>query len=365
VRKITNFIERAKKVHGNKYDYSLVDYINNSTKIKIICPIHGIFEQTPYSHLLGKICFTCSRYSRRYTSTKFIKKAKQIHGDKYDYSLVEYVHNAIKIKIICPNHGIFIQLPSNHLNRKSGCPQCTGLTILTITEFIEKAKQIHGDKYDYSLVDYKNNRTKIKIICPKHGIFEQTPNSHLSKKTGCPICSKNKKLNSIEFIEKAKQIHGDKYDYSLVDYINNRIKIKIICSEHGVFEQRPNSHLSKKTGCPICKSSKGEIEIINYLIKNNIIFESESIILNCKSINVLPFDFYLPEYNIYIEYDGIQHFKPINYFGGKKAFIELKKRDKIKSKYCHDNNIKLIRISYIDNIEEKLKSLLAEALNLT
>jgi len=207
-RKTTkDFIKQAKKIHGSKYDYSLVDYINNYTKIKIICSKHGVFKQRPDKHLLGQKCTLCSNKKQK-TTKNFIKQAKKIHKNKYNYSLVEYKNNRTKIKIICPEHGVFEQLPSNHL-QKQGCYFCGRINIkikqrTNLNNFIEKAKKIHKNKYNYSLVEYKNNRTKIKIICPVHGVFEQNPYSHLQGKQ-CKKCANiNRRLKRISEIERDK-----------------------------------------------------------------------------------------------------------------------------------------------------------------
>src|ERR1035437_4477643 len=182
---------------------------------------------------------------------------------------------------------------------------------LTTEEFINRAKKVHGDKYDYSLIDYNNSRSKIKIICIKHGEYNQTPDAHLHGQ-GCQICGGTKKSNTDNFISKSKLIHGDKYDYSLVKYISKRSKVKIICPKHGIFEQRADGHIvSNGRGCPICKESKGEKQIRLFLKENNIYYVQQHKFPNCKAIRPLVFDFYLPEFNICIEYDGQQHFKPI------------------------------------------------------
>ena len=283
--------------------------------------------------------------SKKLTTEEFIEKAKKIHGNKYDYSLVVYKNNSTKVKIICPEHGIFEQRPSSHLEKR-GCSKCSKNKKYTQKIVIEKARSVHGNKYDYSLVDYKNQNTKIKIICPEHGIFEQIPYSHL-KGFGCNECSGRKRLTTDDFIKKAKRVHGDKYDYSLVEYKNNSTKVKIICPEHGVFEQRPNDHIRKR-GCGICVQSKGERKIRKFLVKNNLKFKSEKTFNKCKNKESLPFDFYLPNQNILIEFDGIQHFKPQKYFGGKEGFKYLKINDSIKNKFTKENNIQLIRIPYWD-----------------
>ena len=339
-----NFITKSKNIHGDKYDYSLVDYKNNKTKVKIICIPHGIFEQRPNDHLNGNGCPICANKYKP-TTDEFVSKSKNIHGDKYDYSLVDYKNNKTKVKIICPTHGIFEQRPTNHLYGQS-CPTCSNS--LTTEDFVNNSKNIHGDKYDYSLVQYKDYKTKVKIICPKHGIFEQTPNNHLKGKV-CYKCVCTYKKTTEEFVKNVTKIHGDRYDYSLVDYKNNITKVKIICPTHGIFEQRPNDHLNGN-GCPCCKTSKGELNIKMILDKNNIKYIQQHKFDDCRYINPLPFDFYLPHLNTCIEYDGIQHFEPVVFFGGERGLSILQRTDLIKNNYCMDNNIILIRVDYKGNL---------------
>jgi very-short-patch-repair endonuclease len=219
--------------------------------------------------------------------------------------------------------------------------------------FLIKAKNVHGDKYYYSLVDYKGSLKKIKIICKEHGVFETNTSTHL-KGSICPKCFLNKlSSNTEKFLKKAKEIHGDKYDYSLVEYKKNNLKVDIICKKHGLFKQTPNNHLFNN-GCPICKESKGEKEISKILKNKNINYLMEYKFDDCKNIIALPFDFYLPNYNICIEYDGQQHFKVIEIWGGKDGLERRKENDKIKTEYCKQNNIELIRIRYNENINEKM-----------
>jgi len=342
-KKVTteDFIEKAKKVHGNKYDYSLVEYVNALTKIKIICKKHGIFEQKPKNHLLGCNCSICSNVKKPNTK-EFIKKAKKVHGNKFDYSLVKYEDNKTKVKIICPVHGIFNQSPNSHITNKSSCPKCNIIN-LTTEEFIETATQIHGNKYDYSLVEYENAHKKVKIICKKHGVFEQVAYSHLNKR-GCIKCSDEKLLLTNEkIIKRAKEIHGEKYDYSNIDYKSTLEKIEIICPIHGKFKQTVQIHL-QGSGCPICKTSHGEQKIRQTLINSNINLKSQKKFNDCKYKNHLPFDFYITKFSLCIEFHGIQHFKSCDYFGGEENFKLIKKRDKIKEKYCKFKNISLIII---------------------
>ncbi len=250
-----DFIQKSNEIHNFKYDYSLVEYKNNRTSVSIICPEHGIFEQLPMNHIKGFGCSKCSK-NKPLTTIEFIKKANETHNNKYDYSLTIYDRSYIKVKIICPEHGIFEQKPNNHLTG-AGCPKCNDGILKDKENFIEKAKNAHNNKYDYSLVEYINMNTNVKIICPIHGIFEQRPSHHLMGH-GCPLCgvlkNKEQSFSINEFIEKVKELHHNQYDYSLVEYVNNYTKIKIICPEHGEFEQMPKIHFYY--GCPKCKKER-------------------------------------------------------------------------------------------------------------
>ena len=298
--------------------------------------------------------------TKKLTKEEFIIRAIKIHDIKYDYSLVEYVNYLTKVKIICPIHGEFEKTPIWHI-KGSGCRKCYGNDIKTTEQFILDAKKVHGDRYDYSLVKYVNNKKEVEIICSIHGIFEQSPIVHL-KNHGCQKCAgvikgEHLRYTTEEFIKMSNKIHNNKYDYSLANYINIETKIKIICSKHGEFNQISNYHLHGN-GCPICCESRGEYSIRKLLENNNIDFKARKIFNNCKNIRCLPFDFYLPNHNTCIEYDGIQHFEPIDFFGGEIALKSLKERDNIKTEYCKNNNINLLRIKFNENIKEKLNNYL-------
>ena len=354
------FIEKAVLKHGNKFDYSLSKYINSITKIKIICPIHGKFEQLPKDHYTkGCGCHKCGG-TKKLTTKEFIEKAEKIHGNTYDYSLVKYHNSQKKIIIKCLSHGNFTQSPANHLFGR-GCKKCANegnskRNINDSKDYILQLNKIHNSKYDYSKFVYINCHTKAIIICPEHGEFTQMPHSHLSGK-GCFKCGGTTKLTLEEFKKKSNLVHENKYNYDNVVYKNNRIKIKIICPIHNLFEQTPISHMNG-SGCPKCKCSKGEKKVENFLIKENIKFIQQKKFNDCIGIsNKLPFDFYLQEYNICIEYDGAQHFTPFRYNEDCiNKLKQLQKNDQIKTTYCLNNNIKLIRIPYWDfkNIEEIL-----------
>ena len=356
------FILKAREVHGWKYDYSKVEYKNNSTKVCIICPVHGEFWQTPQTHLNKSGCPKCksNKLSNLFSCKKenFIKKAKLVHGDKYDYSKVNYVNNRTKICIICPEHGEFLQTPDKHLQGQ-GCNKCCRKNSkYTKEEFIEKAREVHGDKYDYSKVIYKGNKEKVYIICPEHGEFLQTPYMHLQGQ-GCKYCTKGDIFNLIDFIKKAKIIHGNKYDYSKVEYKGMNEKVCIICPEHGEFLQKPVKHITMQQDCPKCSKQqyKSETNLYNFIKKE---FEEKNIeiIHSFKNRSILgkqEIDIYIPKYKIGIEYQGIQHFQPID-FGGygkeiaEKQFINNINRDIIKKEKCIKNDIKLL---YYSDINEK------------
>ena len=274
--------------------------------------------------------------AKKLTQEDFIERAKQVHGNKYDYSKIKYINFRTKVCIICPEHGEFWQRPMHHLFNH-GCPKCSGKEKLTQENFIEKARKIHGDKYDYSKVNYIGNKTKVCIICPKHGEFWQRPNDHLNGK-GCSICAGKIKKTTEQFIEESKKNHGDKYDYSKVDYINGITKVCIICPEHGEFWQTPNDHLDGH-GCPKCNKSSLEKEVEMLLGSKHIIFEQQK---RFDWLGRQSLDFYLPEYNIAIECQGEQHYKPIKHFGGIKTYNYTIKRDEKKKLLCEKNNIILL-----------------------
>lgn len=362
ISKNSEFIQKARKIHGDKYDYSKVEYINSGTKICIICPKHGEFYMTPSKHLKGQNCPKCSG-KFRYNTLTFIEKAKEIHGDKYDYSKVEYINGITKICIICPIHGEFYIRPRDHINSSQGCVKC-GIEKVkhalnySYTTFIDKAKTVHGDKYDYSKVNYINSLSKVCIICPEHGEFWQRPDTHI-RGCGCFKCSKIKNgvLKRIvinDFIKCANNIHNNKYDYSKSEYINTEVKVCIICPEHGEFWQTPHAHLQGQ-GCPYCNESKLEKETEKYLKEFKISFIKQKKFDWLRYKNPLSLDFYLPEYNIAIECQGRQHFIPIDFFGGEKFLIETNYRDKLKYILCKKKGINIKYINYTDKIKEKLK----------
>jgi very-short-patch-repair endonuclease len=298
------------------------------------------------------------------TTAQFIEDAVKVHGERYDYSLVEYVNNKAKVKIICKEHGVFEQVPNNHLSGVN-CPRCAGSGTHNVQSFVEKAKAVHGDMYDYTQSAIVNDNTRYKkviVTCKKHGSFIQSLSNHLSG-AGCINCyreNKPLKLSTMAYISRAKEKHGNRYDYSLTEYRGRKHKVKIICPTHGVFKQGVSNHL--RHGCPKCSASGGEVRVSDYLKKMDILFESEKRFEKCRDKNPLPFDFYIADCNLLIEYDGRQHFESMEFFGGEKGLKSAQKRDAIKTKFAERHNIRLLRIPYTEY--DRIEEILSEALKL-
>ena len=231
-----------------------------------------------------------------------------------------------------------------------GCPKCSGKYIPTTEEWIENARNVHGDKYDYSKVKYVGTHTKVCIICPIHGGFEQTPHNHLEGQS-CPTCGKCIPTKE-EWITSARKVHGNKYDYSKVEYVNARTKVCIICPEHGEFCQTPHKHLSG-SGCPKCNLSHLERSMMNYLDENGITYDYQK---RFKWLGRQSLDFYLPDYNVGIECQGEQHFFPVD-FANKgiewacKQFNKTVSLDEHKKDLCEKHGIKLLYFGNVPNYD--------------
>jgi ferredoxin-like protein FixX len=293
----------------------------------------------------------------------FLQMAEKIHKNKYDYSTTFYKNSYTPVVIKCKIHGLFKQRPRTHIEGH-GCPECGKVRILTKEEFVKRCKTIHKNYYSYHKVNSTTMLDKIIIECPIHGPFEQRVGTHLQGK-GCLKCSIIKRtLSQAEFIEKANQTHDYMYDYSLVQYKNIHTKVNVLCSMHGSFLVSPALHI-QRTGCPKCKASNGERKIRQILNQLQIKFEEQKSFINCKNKYPLRFDFFLPEQNILIEYDGEHHFKPI-YRSSKDTdktavdrFKYIKHCDKIKNNYALKNKIGLIRIKYSElDFRTKIKNIL-------
>lgn len=306
---------------------------------------------------------------QRITQEEFMQKVLNSHRDtNYDYSLTVYKRAHDKVKIICPKHGEFYLYAYELMNGKK-CQKCVKEEVkeikyrgVTTEDFIIRAKEKHGDKYDYSKVEYKNNGTKVCIICPKHGEFWQKPIKHLCGQ-GCPSCglkrgAEKQKKTTEKFICQLKEVFGDRYDYSCVEYIKAKVPVRIICPKHGSFMARPD-HLLDGHGCPGCKGSLLENTMEQSLRKLGVCYISQyrdKTIFKRQSL-----DFYLPDYNIAIECQGEQHFNK-SFYKTKNCTEEecnnflkyIQNLDKKKKKICKENNIILIYFldkRFVKNLE--------------
>jgi len=285
---------------------------------------------------------------------KYINKAKLIHNNKYDYSKITleiFTGTMKKYEVGCPIHGFWYVSLDNHIIKKSNCPKCKGFN-LTFLEKIEQAKKIHNERYDYSLIlkDFNTNK-KVPIICKIHGQFKQLWTNHVHQSQGCPECKINRSPILIEEIkERILNLNtGLEYDWdSYFGYFDNRFRIK--CQKHGWFNQQVSNHLQGQR-CKKCNNSKGEENIEKFLLENSIDFITQKSFENCinpKTGKKLRFDFYLPKLNTCIEYDGELHYISVKYFGGEKEFERIKEMDLIKNEFCKKEGINLLRISYLE-----------------
>lgn len=361
MNKIERFIEKSNKRHNNKYDYSKVEYIDSLTKVCIICPQHGEFWQTPQAHVRGNGCPKCANIKRgdtfRSNGVLFSEKASKIHDGRYEYRPELYVNAMTKIPIICPEHGEFLMTPMAHLNGQ-GCPKCAGKGLST-EELIKKFIEVHGERYDYSKVVFEKMHSKVCIVCREHGEFWQTPSKHLLGQ-GCPKCgidkrSNTKTLTTSNFVEKAKKVHGDIYDYSKTEYKGTYEYLTITCKKHGDFHQRANDHLNGH-GCPICGNnmSLAENEINEYI-------EGLGYVTNKKDRSILgnkEIDILVPSAKLGIEYDGLYWHS--DEFRNKNYHIN-------KTEECIAANIRLIHIFEDEWSDKKeiIKSMLSNILGKT
>lgn len=341
-----NFLEKARLIHGDRYDYKKVEYISTIIPVTIICKKHGEFKQRPANHLRGQNCIECIRDEQRKPENiqnlanktvdktlgmKFIEKASIRHNNYYNYSLVKYVHSNIPVEIICPIHGIFKQTPHTHLRSDNfGCKKCA-YNVTRGKLFIEKAKKVHGNKYDYSGIDL--SKPVIKIKCKDHNVyFEQEKRNHL-RYTGCPKCiTEMYSMTTDEFINRIKDLYEDRYTFEKTHYVNNETPVIITCKYHGEFKKLPFDILRKRGGCQECTQSDIEIRVKKLFCKNDIDFVEQYKIYGYD----YRYDFYIEKANLLVEIDDISH---IN----SKVTI---RRDKNKTKLAKEKNMLLVRLPH-------------------
>lgn len=377
-RKLTQeeFLAKANKIHNFKYNYDKAEYKGGNEFITITCPKHGDFQQKANTHLHGSGCVKCKNEKIKSLKNKgrekFIEDAIRVNGNKYIYDKVVYRTSKHNVIITCPIHGDFEQTPNSHL-RGCGCPKCAdGRTgdrcRMTVEEFLSRAKEVHANKYDYSLVTketFIDSYTAIEIICKKHGVFKQSPGQHLGGR-GCYWCGKEsmaqkQALTRDDVVRRCNEIFDKKYDYSLfTEYHSKKDIIQVICPKHGVWSVSIDNHMYRQSGCPHCKRSLGEERIAQFLDSREVVyipqykFNNEYLLCSNKKLVV---DFYLPSMNIVIEYNGIQHYEQSPVFK-ERTLEEQKERDFAIQSFCKQHNLKLIVISYkeygnIDSILSK------------
>ena len=348
-------------------------YTGKRNNVILTCKRHGDFLVNAGNHMYKKAgCAKCSNNFSPSTQ-EWVEKAKQKFPN-YDYSKVKYINNKKNVIIICKKHGEFKQTPSNFL-KNNGCKECYKEYKISLYKeyFLEMAKKLFKDKFDYSKSNIINSKKKIEIICPEHKSFFQEPYVHLNSKYGCPKCqpspTKGKlKYSTKEYIDEIKAIQGNKYDYSITVYNGMNEFIKYICPNHGVIKQNALKHI-KGYGCRLCNESHGEKRIRVYLEKQNITFNRWVYIDELNKLKntdfpnkFLSYDFYVPDFNLLIEYNGEQHYYKKCFKKTYKEFLLQKHHDWLKRKYAKHNNINLLIIPYwdFDNIEKTLEIILTK-----
>jgi hypothetical protein len=397
VNDIKSFIIKSKEIHGNSFDYSLFEYSGSRKKSTLICKkCRTQFLTTPSNNLLGKGCKNCFEI-KRVKDSNILDKVKEKHPNfKFDFTGYKNVDTNIKFE--CNLGHKSDGCVRNIIRTKNICIKCipeiseknlskierNNLSIVSING---KSINVECKKCNYTITDNIRNLTYEKFQCKYCILLDKSEvlkygksklvkinggiidliccNGHEYKQNRINLiqnkcCKKcydiEKHKSSDEILEMFLEKHGDSFKYDMQNYKNQQSKIEITCKSGHKFHQKVSNHLQGK-GCLTCNESSGEREIKVILDSLNINYTTQKKFDDCKYQEKLPFDFYLDEFNILIEYDGIQHFKPIEYFGGINGFEKTKIRDKIKNEYCKKNNIHLIRVSYLDDIQEKLEFL--------
>lgn len=341
-----SFLEKYRKKFGEKYDTSLVEYVNSETKVKMICGKHGVFEKTPHSLMKGEGCPQCGRESsvsnRSLKWDDVLKKAIDLYHGKYSYDKFIYKKIHGKGIITCPIHGDFEKTMSKHLLGQ-GCPKCARESLSVqirkpLGEVIKECEIVHGGKYSYVLdFEYVNNKSYLHAVCPTHGDFWQEINGHL-RGQGCPKCGQEAVSNKLrkgkdKFVEEAREVHGDKYSYDNFEYVNVHTKGFVTCPIHGDFSVMPLNHVKSGSGCPKCVSSvsKWEKEIYDYISSLGVECEQS----NRSILGGLEIDIYLPKYKIGIECDGLRWHNEL--FKDKNYHLD-------KTNTCREKGVRLIHI---------------------
>ena len=322
------FIEKSKKLYPDRLDYSLTKYVNSSEPVTLKCLLHGEFTTTPALHLNTSIgCRECNK-AKKHTKESVLEQAKLKHGDLYEYDLSDYKNISSKVKLKCEKHG-WVSVLASSLLRNGKCPKCHGA--LDTEEFINRSKNIHGDKYGYEKVNYTKLTEKVEIYCNDcKNYYFQKPSEHLDG-CGCNLCRTTERKTQEQFIKEANKFHNNFYNYDKTVYVNNKSMITVHCPIHGDFTVQAKSHL--KTKCRKCDKSSTSFpeQYIYFVIKNTY---PEFTIQNGFKILNKELDIFIKEPNIGIEYDGKR-------YHGEDAKIL---KDIEKNLHFVNNNIQIIRV---------------------
>ncbi|MBZ9615291.1 PDDEXK family nuclease [Clostridium estertheticum] len=342
-----------------KDEYSILGhYEKNSIKVKIKHNICGHeYEVLSGNFLKGRRCPKCFGTPKK-THEQFVEEIFVKHGVEYNV-LGQYINNNTKILMGHIKCGNTWHATPRHLLEGHGCPRCGGNEPYTTEMFTKEISRIFKDKIVLD-GEYKNSKTLIKVKCLIDGCKWESIPSNLLKGCGCPRCGGNERYTTKTYKNKIFELYQDEFTI-LGEYSSNKILVKHNKCNY-IWEVAPSS-LTSGYGCPKCNESKGEKRVSKFLENNKLDYTPQYKFENCRNKRMLPFDFYIPQYNLCIEYDGELHYKVARYGDKDKMKLKLDMtqfRDKLKNKYCKDNNIKLLRIPYWEfkNIETILKSVL-------
>jgi len=344
------FVQRAKEIHGDKYDYSEFEYVHSIDKSKIKCNTCGhVFYQSANAHLGGHGCPKCWTKKlkgrvNRVTYDMFVERSREKHGDKYEYTPEGYENGMSMTKVYCKKHKKWFKVRANQHMLGKGCPDCMGEENRkripnSLGTFIKIARMRYGDKYDYSKAVYVDNKTPLEIICKEHGSFWQRPDSHL-KGYECPFCGKD--AASVEYIKKAIEVHGFRYDYARTTYKGDNVKSPVICNTCGyAFWIKPSQHLIGE-GCLRCHSY-GLLKNMQFSAKRSGLAYEEQ-----KSFDFLgdgpndKVDYYFPEINTVVECQGDLHFQGEKNVTDNLGLDRIVESDKRKYQLLREHGIDVI-----------------------
>ncbi len=301
--KFEEFVKRAREVHGNKYVYDERNYTKISQHVLIECPEHGTFTKLGYEHVRGHGCPSCAT-GNSVPFDVFIREANAVHANKYTYSRSSYKALYKDVRIKCPVHGVFSKQAKKHLAGQ-GCQECSRVdSKIPFTEFLNRAKTMHGNKYTYDEKSYSSITSDTSIHCSVHGTFVQKAINHAAGH-GCPKCRiQNAKLTKDAFLKLARAKHGTRYSYDFNSYQNLYSPVTVICKKHGPFQQLPTNHLHNGHGCPKCSFGKQkssiEVKVAKWLSQYEKVSVGDRSLIAPKELDIL-----VPKKKLAIEINGL------------------------------------------------------------